>query len=181
MEAVRAIRNVRAEKKVPIAQKITVKMIVPSPNDYFGAKAFLMKLIGADSILITDQKGENSRTDIHLVCKGMEVFIPLASLIDIDVERERIKKEIERVKGEVSRADAKLSNEKFVSRAPETVVNEERRKLAVAEEMLITLEEAIYAWPQGILERRAGRSMLLLRDIRMTASAWQSYRAGAGL
>ena len=98
-----------------------------------------MRLVGADSITMSDVRGEIAKTDIHLVCEGAEAFIPLASLVDLDEERARLEKEIERMRGEVARADAKLSNEKFISRAPEAVVNEERRKRAVAAEMLETL------------------------------------------
>jgi len=61
--------------------------------------------------------------------------------VDLEEERARIEKEIERIKGEIARADGKLSNEKFVQRAPEAVVNEERRKRAVAVDMLETLQK----------------------------------------
>ena len=99
------------------------------------------KLIGADEIRFDRERGDVQKTDVHLVCNGAEAYIPLASLVDLDEERARIDKEIERVKGEVSRAQGKLSNEKFVQKAPEAVVNEERRKLETAKEMLARLEE----------------------------------------
>ncbi len=139
MDVVRAVRNLRAERKVPIAQKIAVRLVAPNPNAYQGAEQLLMRLVGAERISLSDERGAVAKTDIHLVCEGAEVFIPLASLVDLDEERARVEKEIERMRGEVARADAKLSNEKFVSRAPEAVVSEERRKRAVAEEMLQTL------------------------------------------
>ena len=139
MDVVRAVRNLRAERKVPLAQKIAVRLVVPNPNAYQGAEQLLMRLVGAVRISLSDERGAVAKTDIHLVCEGAEVFIPLASLVDLDEERARVEKEIERMRGEVTRADAKLSNEKFVSRAPEAVVSEERRKRAVAEEMLQTL------------------------------------------
>ena len=119
MDAVRAIRNLRAERKVPIAQKIAVRLVVADPASFSGAEQLLMRLVGADSITMSDVRGEIAKTDIHLVCEGAEAFIPLASLVDLDEERARLEKEIERMRGEVARADAKLSNEKFISRAPE--------------------------------------------------------------
>ncbi len=139
MEVVRSIRNLRAERKVPIAQKIEVRLVVPNPADFGSADQLMMKLVGAEKITVSSERGETLKTDIHLVCEGAEAFIPLASLVDLDEERARVDKEIERMRGEVARADAKLANEKFVSRAPEAVVNEERRKRAVAAEMLETL------------------------------------------
>ena len=141
MDVVRAIRNLRAERKVPIAQKIAVRLVVADPKAYGGAEQLLMKLIGAERITLSDQRGEVAKTDIHLVCEGAEAFIPLASLVDLEEERARIEKEIERIKGEIARADGKLSNEKFVQRAPEAVVSEERRKRAVAVDMLETLQK----------------------------------------
>ncbi len=141
MDIVRAIRNLRAERKVPIAQKIAVRLVVADPKTYGGAEQLLMKLVGAERITLSDQRGEVAKTDIHLVCEGAEAFIPLASLVDLEEERARIEKEIERIKGEIARADGKLSNEKFVQRAPEAVVNEERRKRAVAIDMLETLQK----------------------------------------
>ncbi len=139
MDAVRSIRNLRAERKVPIAQKIEVRLVVPEPKLFGSAEQLLMKLVGAEKITMSSERTEAAKTDIHLVCEGAEAFIPLASLVDLEEEKARIEKEIERVRGEVSRADAKLANEKFVSKAPEAVVAEERRKRAVAEDMLQTL------------------------------------------
>ena len=139
MDVVRAIRNLRAERKVPIAQKITVRLVVNDPAGYGSAEQLLAKLVGAERITLSAERGEVSKTDIHLVCEGAEAFIPLASLVDLEEEKQRVDKEIERLRGEVARADGKLANEKFVSRAPEAVVNEERRKRAVAADMLETL------------------------------------------
>ncbi len=143
METVRAIRNVRAEKKVPIGQKIEIKLIVPDPEPIKRTAKLLMKLVGAEKIAVTDKREEPEKTDVHLVCKGAEAFIPLASLVDIEAEKSRIMKEIERMEGEIARADGKLANEKFLARAPETVVNEERRKRIVAAEMLESLKSRL--------------------------------------
>ena len=140
-DVVRAIRNVRAERKVPAGLKIKAKLVVPNPSAFGTVNKLLMKLIGAEHVEITNERGDVQKTDVHLVCDGAEAYIPLASLVDLDEERARIDKEIERVKGEAARAEGKLSNEKFVSKAPEAVVNEERRKLDAAREMLERLME----------------------------------------
>ena len=62
----------------------------------------------------------------------MEILIPLAGLIDKDAELVRLTKEMEKLAGEMKRLNGKLSNEKFVSRAPEAVVEKEKQKLAEA-------------------------------------------------
>ena len=140
-DVVRAIRNVRAERKVPVGLKITAKVVVPDPESFGAVSKLLMKLINAESVVVTSERGDVQKTDVHLVCDGAEAYIPLASLVDLDEERARIDKEIERVKGEIARAEGKLANEKFVAKAPEAVVNEERRKLEAAKEMLVRLTE----------------------------------------
>lgn len=131
----------RAERKVPVGLKIKAKLVVAEKEKYAALESLLMKLIGADEIRFTSERGDVQKTDVHLVCEGAEAYIPLASLVDLDEERARIDKEIERMNGEVARALGKLSNEKFVQRAPEAVVNEERRKLETAKEMLARLIE----------------------------------------
>jgi len=143
MEIVRAIRNLRAEMKVPPAQKISMKLVAAEET----AKAleaimpYLLRLAGAETVeTMTEAVGVN-KNDVHLVCSAAEVYIPLASLVDLDKERARVQKEIERVEGEIQRANTKLSNERFVSKAPEAVVEEERKKLAVAVEMLEKLQQ----------------------------------------
>ena len=141
MDVVRAIRNVRAERKVPIGQKIQVRVVAPHPEAFGCAGQLLCRLIGADNVALCCDCGDVKKTDVHLVCKGAEAFIPLASLVDLDEERARIDKEILRMQGEIARADGKLANEQFIARAPEAVVTEERRKRGVAVEMLTKLQE----------------------------------------
>ncbi len=141
MDLVKNIRNIRADLKVPPAQRIEARIICADPKALEGAEGYLLKLAGVEKTTISDQRGQALKSDVHIVCEKAEAFIPLASLVDLDKERERIDKEIERVKGEIARAQSKLSNEKFVSRAPEAVVNEERRKLQAGEEMLQKLQE----------------------------------------
>ena len=69
-----------------------------------------------------------------------KVMVPLAGLIDLGAEKDRLRKEIERLKGEVQRITNKLSNEKFVANAPADVVDKERAKAADATGKLTTLE-----------------------------------------
>jgi valyl-tRNA synthetase len=141
MDLVKNIRNIRADLKVPPAQRIEARIITADPKILEGAEGYLFKLAGVEKTSITSERGQALKSDVHIVCEKAEAFIPLASLVDLDKERERIDKEIDRVKGDIARAQGKLSNEKFVSKAPEAVVNEERRKLQAGEDMLQKLQE----------------------------------------
>ena len=92
------------------------------------------------------QRANDERSRLHLIQLVEANFSEKDVAVGLDYagkepEPERIDKEIERVKGEIARAQGKLSNEKFVSRAPEAVVNEERRKLQAGEDMLQKLQE----------------------------------------
>ena len=145
MELVRSIRNLRAEMKVPPAQRIGARLVV----DKADAQAFetmtvyLSKLAGVEHATVSTETGEIPKSDVHIVCEGIEAVIPLSSLIDPEKERARIQKEIERVSGDISRANGKLHNEGFLAKAPQSVVDEEKGKLAAAEEMLSKLTERL--------------------------------------
>ena len=143
MEIVRAIRNLRAEMKVPPAQKIQMRLV--AAQDKADAletiMPYLLRLAGAESAEVATTAEGTNKNDVRLTCTAAEIYIPLASLVDIDKERARVEKELERIRGEIVRANGKLSNERFVSKAPAAVVEEERKKLAVAEEMLEKLEQ----------------------------------------
>ena len=141
MELVKNIRNIRADLKVPPAQRIEARIVCADPKALEGAEGYLLKLAGVEKTSIGAERGQVLKSDVHIVTEKAEAFIPLASLVDLDKERERIDKEIERVKGDIARAQGKLANEKFVSKAPEAVVNEERRKLQAGEDMLKKLQE----------------------------------------
>ena len=141
MELVKNIRNIRADLKVPPAQRIEARIVCADPKALEGAEGYLLKLAGVEKTSLSSERGQVLKSDVHIVCEKAEAFIPLASLVDLDKERERIDKEIERVQGEIARAQGKLSNEKFISKAPEAVVDDVRRKLQAGEDMLKKLQE----------------------------------------
>ena len=142
MEIVRSVRNVRAEMQVAPTQKISLKLVVSAENiaRYEGVMQDVMKLMGADSVSVCGEAGDVDKNDVHLITTQAEAFIPLASLIDINKELERVQKEIDRAKGDILRAESKLNNESFVAKAPEKVVAAEREKMEQAKQLLEKLE-----------------------------------------
>ena len=107
---------------------------------YEGVMQDVMKLMGADSVSVCGEAGDVDKNDVHLITTQAEAFIPLASLIDINKELERVQKEIDRAKGDILRAESKLNNESFVAKAPEKVVAAEREKMEQAKQLLEKLE-----------------------------------------
>lgn len=145
MDVIRSIRNLRAEMNVPPARRTAVYMVTPAENApaFEMARAYLMKLAGAETVIVQQDKGGIPKGAVNAVCAMGEAFIPLDQLIDIDKEIERVNKEINRMKGEVARAEGKLGNPGFVAKAPEKVINEEKNKLDVAKDMLAKLEHRL--------------------------------------
>lgn len=145
MELVRSIRNFRAEMKVPPAQRIGARLVVDKADAaaFATMTGYLAKLAGVEGASVSTETGEVPKSDVHIVCEGVEAVIPLSSLIDPEKERARIQKEIERISGDITRAAGKLNNEGFLAKAPQSVVDEEKAKLAAAQEMLSKLKERL--------------------------------------
>jgi len=88
---------------------------------------YVEKLARVENILIGKNISRPKNSSVSVI-KGSEIYIPLEGLIDIDIERERLKKEIERLEKLLEGVNKKLSNENFVSRAPSDVIQKEREK-----------------------------------------------------
>lgn len=145
-EAVKAIRNIRAEKDVKPSKQVPVYIV--SDNDdvvtaFNNGKDFFASLSKAGEVYLTNSKDNVPADSCSAVIEGAGIYIPLAELVDIKEELERLGKEADKLKGEIKRCEGMLSNEKFISKAPEAKVNEEKAKLAKYREMLEKVEAEI--------------------------------------
>ena len=104
---------------------------------------YIRDLANITGIKFTDSKADVPEEVMSAVIEGIEIYIPLDELVDFEAEYERLQKEKTRLEGEVKRVRGKLSNEGFVSKAPEKVVNEEREKQAKYEDMLEKVKERL--------------------------------------
>lgn len=140
-----SIRNLRAEYDIAPSKPLNVMLKAQNGDDAACLKdnlnviASLAKLESARVL----EDGEETPACATAFVDHSEILIPMAGLIDKDAEIERLGKEIAKNKGEIKRITGKLSNEKFVSKAPEAVVNKEREKLASYEEALTKLQEQL--------------------------------------
>ena len=82
---------------------------------------------------------------VTCVTQAAQIYMPLNDLVDLDKERERLQKELDNALNMVKRTEGKLSNESFVARAPEAVVNAEKEKLEKYREVAAKLEENLKA------------------------------------
>ncbi len=131
MEAVRSIRNIRAEMKVPAARKIKVLFIIEDEElgtIFNKEESTFMRLSGVSGFTVSKNKSDIPDGAVSSVISGVEIFIPLEDLIDFDKELKRLYKEKENLEDELKRVNGKLGNESFVSKAPAQVVEAEREK-----------------------------------------------------
>jgi valyl-tRNA synthetase len=136
------VRSVRAEMNVPAGAK--VPLTVSGANDTTKARISrheetLLRLARLDSLTY----GRPQAGAVQIVLDEATLALPLAGIIDIGAEHKRLKREIDRVGSEIRQLDARLANEKFVSRAPEHVVEEQRERKIEAEAVVAKLEQAL--------------------------------------
>lgn len=107
------------------------------------SQTFIERLGFANEILIKVNKEDIPENAISVLGKGMEVYIPFEELVDTKEEIERLEKEKQRLEGEVQRSNKMLSNPGFVSKAPESKIQEEKDKLEKYQQMLILTKERL--------------------------------------
>lgn len=143
MDAIKGIRNARAEKNIPPSRKAAVYIAAESVDVFVQCKAFFEKLASASDVYTAAEF--NIENAMQVVTNSARIFIPMEELIDKDKELERLNKEKAFCEKEIKMFQGKLSNEKFVSKAPAAVVEAEREKLAKMEEKLSHVLESIAA------------------------------------
>ncbi|CAH1853318.1 valine--tRNA ligase [Convivina intestini] len=140
-----AVRNIRAEANAPMSKGIDVLIKINDVKlkEIFNENADYINRFVHPQSLIIDENVEVPHLAMSQVITGAEVYVPLAGLIDISAEIDRLEGEIDRFTKEVQRAQGKLSNEKFVNSAPAKVVNGEREKLADWQSKLAATQQRV--------------------------------------
>ncbi|MDY2720338.1 MAG: valine--tRNA ligase [Candidatus Faecousia sp.] len=142
MQAIRAIRNRRAEMNVPPSKKCTLYVAAENREIYEEGAPFIMRLAYADRVVVSQTAPEGHEAMAECITADARLYLPMSQLVDVEKETARIAKEKENAQKEIERTGARLSNQNFVSRAPEAVVNAEREKLEKAKKLLKQLEES---------------------------------------
>ncbi|MBQ2866910.1 MAG: class I tRNA ligase family protein, partial [Firmicutes bacterium] len=145
MDAIRSIRNIRAEADAAPSRKLTAVILASGKEADFmkDTQHFLKNIANVQEITFIDSKDQVPDEVMSAVMNNVEIYVPLDDLLDYKAELERLKKEKTRLEGEVKRTAGKLNNAGFVAKAPEAVVNAEREKLAKYEDMLAKIIERI--------------------------------------
>ncbi len=146
-EIVRAIRNVRTEKKVPPARKIPTVVVAGERAGMLKEQAQILAAlagIASDHFTILEKRDKKPGNEITLVVSGIEVYIPLADLVDPAEERARLETELSEAEQQIARLEALLAGP-FAQRAPSHIVEKERQKLETFRETAQRLREQLWA------------------------------------
>ena len=144
--AVRAIRNLRTGMNVPPSKKASVYVVSEKSEireRFEASKNFFATLGYANAVYVQEDKTGIDANAVSTVIHDAVLYIPLAELVDIDKEIERLKGEVKKLEGEIKRASGMLANPKFVDKAPAAKVEEERAKLAKYTEMKSQVEDRL--------------------------------------
>ncbi|MEW9670837.1 valine--tRNA ligase [Ammoniphilus sp. 3BR4] len=145
MDVIRNVRNIRAEMNVPLSKKIEL-MIKPTNEEALSllqqGEGYIRRFCNPEKLEISLNLSTPEKV-VSAVVTGAEIYLPLAGLIDLDKEIARLEKEAENLQKEVERVEKKLSNQGFLAKAPEQVVEEERAKGRDYQEKLETVKSRI--------------------------------------
>ena len=144
MDAIKAIRNMRAEAHVAPGKPCHVS-IAPLRNDLAACieshLSYFEKLAHVEKLAILPEKSEKPQSAMAAVVPGMEVYLELKGLVDADKEKAKVQKEMDAAAKDIARTEGKLSNQGFLSKAPAAVVEKEKAKLAAQKEKMTSLKE----------------------------------------
>ena len=146
MDAVSAIRSKRSAMNVPPSRRSKVIISTATPEPFRAGAPYIMRLASASEVEVTAESQDEEREGmVTVVTHSARVFLPLRELVDLEAERERIEKELKKNRGFLEGQMKKLSNEAFISRAPENVVRTEREKAEKLRSLIENLEKSLEA------------------------------------
>ena len=143
MAAIKGVRSRRAEMNVPPSKKASLIIVAERPEAFAAGEMYICKLAYADHITLSDAVPADADKMVSVVTDEAKLYMPMAELVDLDKERARLEKELDKARKNYENQMRKLSNESFVSRAPEQVVQTERDRAEKAKALIENLEESL--------------------------------------
>ena len=140
MTAIKAVRARRSEMNVPPSRKAHLLIATDKKAAFEAGVSYICKLAYASEVSVLDAAPESTAGMVSVVTDNARLFIPMAELVDLEKERARIEKELANAEKQLAGQIGKLSNQNFVTRAPEAVVNAEREKKAKLEALIENLK-----------------------------------------
>jgi valyl-tRNA synthetase len=134
IEIIRTIRNIRSEYGVEPAKKISAYIAAGTHTDLITKHQEILVALARlekDELHISQSLAEKpAQTVAQVISGGIEIYLPLAGMIDLDAERERLRKEVAQVEKRIASGKVKLNNPNFIEKAPAAIVQKEREQLA---------------------------------------------------
>ncbi|MDP2728109.1 MAG: valine--tRNA ligase, partial [Dehalococcoidia bacterium] len=150
IDIVRSIRNARAEAGVPAARWVEAIVVAGSDARWLGDQTELLSVLArARPLRVVHDLPQKPSQAISLVVGPVEVYLPLAGLVDLAEERRRLRSELAQAEGEVLRLGTKLSNLEFRTKAKPEVVSKEEERLASGQEKARKLRERLETMAAG--------------------------------
>ena len=142
MEAIRSVRNRRAEMNVPPSKKSTLYIVSEKEDVFRQGQAFIMKLAYSDNLIVSTAAPEGADDMVSCLTADAKMYMPMDQLIDFEKELQRIDKELGKNQKVLEGIEKKLSNPGFLAKAPEAVVNGEKEKAEKLRALISQLEES---------------------------------------
>ncbi|MBN2040732.1 MAG: valine--tRNA ligase [Spirochaetes bacterium] len=144
-EIIYRIRNIRGEMNIAPDKKANVifKTDHKATQELINREMVHLKNLARIEDVRIDPAYEPVKTDASAILKDMEIYLPLKGLIDLDVEKARLQKEIDKATSDIDRIDRKLGNQEFLKKAPEDIIIKEKTKKEEAEELLSRLKDSM--------------------------------------
>jgi valyl-tRNA synthetase len=145
-ELIVGIRNIRSEYKVEPARLVAATVVAGERAALIESQRALMTRlarVAGEQLAIVERIDERPKTAATVVIGDVEVFLPLAGLIDLEAERARLRKELDATEQDAQRREARLGNAGFVDKAPPAVVQRERDGLATVKATAERLRERL--------------------------------------
>ncbi len=142
MNAIRAIRNRRADMNVPPSRKAALYILTANKQAFAEGEGFIQRLAYADEVTMIQSEPENIDGMVCCTTADAKLYIPMGQLVDVAKELDRIQKELEKARKNLAGIQGKLNNESFTARAPKAVVDAEREKAEKAQSLISQLEES---------------------------------------
>jgi valyl-tRNA synthetase len=138
-ELIVAIRTIRSEANIgpSVELELLIRNTQGRDRELLAANGLFLKRLAKVNALRPLADDDETPPALSTLCKHMEILVPMAGVIDIQAELARLDKELDRQQKELTRLEGKLSNPKFIERAPETVVAAEQEKLISAKESIV--------------------------------------------
>jgi len=137
MEVVRAVRNIRAEFNVPHGKEIEVVLVSGNPIN----ESYLKTLAKVGRVTLTKKLDQKPAQSASAIAAGLEVYVLLAGLIDLEKETARINKEKEKLEAELEKIKGRLADPNFIARAnPESVEKEKQREIEFSNKIQVLQE-----------------------------------------